>query len=147
MNKKIVKNLFQNVSFALSFMIIIAPTVAMFFMKRSVNPTKNDIIYPLLIALLVVLYFGIGFYWIFQTVEISADGIEIALLKKSIKKYKWEEITDIKRSNIMRNPAITITFTGGDVLNLDYRKKIISALHYSGTDRIKEILDPLCEKQ
>lgn len=143
MRTRFIKNLYQNISFAICEIVFIIPIVVMFFMKRRTNPGENDILYLLLIALFVFLYFGVGFYWIFQTIEISAEGIKVMLCKKTIKKYEWEMITDIEYSNVMRNPVISITIAGGNVLNLDRRERIRVALCHYGDDRVKNIIDKL----
>ena len=51
---------------------------------------------------LIILYFCIGFYWIFQKVEISNNGIEITILKKAIQKIKWDDVDDIIYTSVMR---------------------------------------------
>ncbi|MBQ3253025.1 MAG: hypothetical protein IJA65_00580, partial [Acholeplasmatales bacterium] len=85
-----------------------------------------------------ILYFLIGFYWIFQKVIIDDNGIRIILINKIIKECKWYEIDIIEEANIMKNPAIRIKNIDGTEIHLDKRKSIIQALEkYSKKKIIK----------
>lgn len=77
---------------------------------------------------LIVLFFLIGFYWIFQKVSIDEGGIKIYFMNKIVKQLKWEEIDIIEEANIMRNPAIRIKALNGTQIHLDKRKKIIKVI-------------------
>ena len=77
---------------------------------------------------LIVLFFLIGFYWIFQKVSIDESGIKIYFMNKIVKQLKWEEIDIIEEANIMRNPAIRIKALNGAQIHLDKRKKIIKVI-------------------
>ena len=87
---------------------------------------------------LIILYFCIGFYWIFQKVEISNNGIEITILKKVIQKIKWDDVDDIIYTSVMRNPAYVIIIKESKKINLDSRKKIKNAILHFGNEKIKE---------
>ena len=87
---------------------------------------------------LFILYFLIGFYWIFQIVIIDDNGIRIILINKIIKERKWCQIDIIEEANIMKNPAIRIKNIDGTEIHLDKRKSIIQALEkYSKKKIIK----------
>ena len=87
---------------------------------------------------LFILYFLIGFYWIFQKVIIDDNGIRIILINKIIKECKWYEIDIMEEANIMKNPAIRIKNIDGTEIHLDKRKSIIQALEkYSKKKIIK----------
>ena len=45
---------------------------------------------------LIVLFFLIGFYWIFQMVSIDESGIKIIFINKTIKQLEWKEIEIIE---------------------------------------------------
>lgn len=77
---------------------------------------------------LIVLFFVVGFYWIFQKVSIDESGIKILLIGKIIKQLEWEEIYTIEEANIMRNPAIRIKTFDGSEIHLDRRKNIIKVI-------------------
>ena len=77
---------------------------------------------------LIVLFFLIGFYWIFQMVSIDESGIKILFINKIIKQLEWKEIEIIEEANIMRNPAIRIKAFNGTEIHLDKRKKIIKLI-------------------
>ena len=87
---------------------------------------------------LFILYFLIGFYWIFQKVIIDDNGIRIILINKIIKECEWYEIDIMEEANIMKNPAIRIKNIDGTEIHLDKRKSIIQALEkYSKKKIIK----------
>lgn len=77
---------------------------------------------------LIVLFFLIGFYWIFQKVIIDEMGIKIILLHKIIKESKWKKIDAIEEANIMKNPTIRIKLIDGSKIHLDKRKSIMKAI-------------------
>lgn len=77
---------------------------------------------------LIVLFFLIGFYWIFQMVSIDESGIKIIFINKIIKQLEWKEIEIIEEANIMRNPAIRIKTFNGTEIHLDKRKNIIKLI-------------------
>jgi len=124
---KFYKNLFQTISY---FFVIMVFEIFLFIgFFASLNHEHNFGWILLIISLLLlVLFFLIGFYWIFQKVIIDERGIKIVLMHKMIKDYKWEEIYTIEEANIMRNPAIRIKLIDGSEIHLDRRKRIIEVI-------------------
>jgi len=86
---------------------------------------NNGWILLIMSFVLIILFFLIGFYWIFQKVIFDDNGIKIVFLNKIIKECKWTEVLDIEITNIMRNPALKINLTTGSEIHLDKRKSII----------------------
>lgn len=134
---RFVKNLYQIVSFAFSEIVLILPLLASIFLAIQNNAEEAIWILATSIVFLIVLYFVIGFYWIFQIIEISKEGIEVKLFKKTIRRIKWEDVKEIKHSQVMRNPAYSIVVNGTKNLNLDSRKKIKLALDFFGNEKAK----------
>lgn len=121
------KNLFQSLSFFASIMVLDLFLIIGFF--ESLNYGKNFGWILLLISLsLIVLFFIIGFYWIFQIVIIDEKGIKVVFINKIIRKHKWEEIEIIEETKIMKNPALRIKLVNGSEFHLDKRKSIIKAI-------------------
>ena len=142
--KKIIflKNLYQIISFALVISIFIIFLLLGYF--ASLNYENNNGWYLLLIAgVLIASYFIIGFYWIFQTVEIDEKGIKIKILGKNIRNVKWDNMIEIKYASVMRNPAYVISIGNEKNLNLDSRKSIKKAMIYYAPQVIKDKLNKL----
>lgn len=124
---KFYKNLFQTISYFSVIMFFEIFLLVGFF--ASLNYGHNFGWVLLIISLcLIILFFLIGFYWIFQKVFIDENGIKILFLNKIIKQYDWKEINIIEEANIMRNPAIRIKTINGSEIHLDRRKKIIKVI-------------------
>ncbi|MBR7099808.1 MAG: hypothetical protein IKC91_01480 [Clostridia bacterium] len=124
---KFYKNLFQTISYFSVIMIFEIFLLMGFFFSLKYEHNFGWIL--LIISLsLIVLYFLIGFYWIFQKVIINEQGIKIVLFIKTIKVCKWDEIDIIEEANIMRNPAIKIKIIDGTEIHLDKRKKNIDLI-------------------
>ena len=124
---KFYKNLFQTIPYFAVIMVFEILLLVGFFASLSYGQNFGWIL--LLISLsLIVLFFLIGFYWIFQWVSIDEGGIKIYSMNKIIKQLKWEEIDIIEEANIMRNPAIRIKALNGTQIHLDKRKKIIKVI-------------------
>ena len=121
------KNLFLSLSILGGISIVYIPCI--FGYIESIK-YESDLGWILLVAplSLFILYFLLGFYWIFQKVIIDDNGIRIILINKIIKECKWYEIDIIEEANIMRNPAIRIKNVDGTETHLDKRKSIIQAL-------------------
>jgi hypothetical protein len=137
LKNKFYKNLFQSLSALGGILIIYIPCI--FGYIESIK-YGSDLGWIMLVAplSLFILYFLIGFYWIFQKVIIDDNGIRIILINKIIKECKWYEIDIIEEANIMRNPAIRIKNIDGTEIHLDKRKSIIQALEkYSKKKIIK----------
>jgi len=129
MEKTFIKDLYQIIIFATVEMIIIIPIICMIFMMDDSveSNVKNILIF--IILFLILLYFLIGFYWIFQKVEINNNGIIIRLFKKELRKIKWDEVNSINSGFVMRNPVLIIKIKDKKNLNLDYRKVILNEIN------------------
>lgn len=137
LKNKFYKNLFQSLSALGGILIVYIPCI--FGYIESIKH-ESDLGWIMLVAplSLFILYFLIGFYWIFQKVIIDDNGIRIILINKIIKECKWHEIDIIEEANIMKNPAIRIKNIDGTEIHLDKRKSIIQALEkYSKKKIIK----------
>lgn len=124
MKQKFYKNLFQTLSFLAVIMVLELILLLAFFESLNYEDSSGWILLVISLALMI-LFFLIGFYWIFQTVLIDETGIKIVLIRKKLKEVKWEEVETMKKANIMRNPAIRIKTFGGTEIHLDQRKSII----------------------
>lgn len=137
LKNKFYKNLFQSLSALGGILIVYIPCI--FGYIESIK-YESDLGWIMLVAplSLFILYFLIGFYWIFQKVIIDDNGIRIILINKKNKERKWYEIDVIEEANIMKNPAIRIKNIDGTEIHLDKRKSIIQALEkYSKKKIIK----------
>ena len=137
LKNKFYKNLFQSLSALGGILIVYIPCI--FGYIESIK-YESDLGWIMLVAplSLFILYFLIGFYWIFQKVIIDDNGIRIILINKIIKECKWFEIDIIEEANIMKNPAIRIKAFDGNEIHLDKRKPIIKAIEkYSKKKIIK----------
>ena len=137
LKNKFYKNLFQSLSALGGILIVYIPCI--FGYIESIK-YESDLGWIMLVAplSLFILYFLIGFYWIFQKVIIDDNGIRIILINKIIKECKWYEIDIIEEANIMKNPAIRIKNVDGTEIHLDKRKSIIQVLEkYSKKKIIK----------
>ena len=137
LKNKFYKNLFQSLSALGGILIAYIPCI--FGYIESIK-YESDLGWIMLVAplSLFILYFLIGFYWIFQIVIIDDNGIRIILINKIIKERKWCQIDIIEETNIMKNPAIRIKNIDGTEIHLDKRKSIIQALEkYSKKKIIK----------
>lgn len=134
------KNLYQIISFALVISIFIFSLLLGYFV--SLNYESNNGWYLLLIAgVLISFYFIIGFYWIFQIVEIDEKGIKIKILGKNIRNVKWDDIIEIKYASVMRNPAYVLLIKNEKNINLDSRKSIKNAMIYYAPKAMKDNLN------
>ena len=137
LKQKFFKNLFQSLSTLGGILIVYIPCIFGYIesIKYESNLGWIMLVAPLS---LFILYFLIGFYWIFQKVIIDDNGIRIILINKIIKECKWYEIDIIEEANIMKNPAIRIKNINGTEIHLDKRKSIIQSLEkYSKKKIIK----------
>ena len=127
LKNKFYKNLFQSLSVLGAILIVYIPCIFGYIESLKYG---SDLGWIILVAplSLFVLFFLIGFYWIFQKVIIDEIGIKITLLNKIIKESKWEEIDTIEEANIMKNPAIRIKNIDGTEIHIDKRKSIIKVI-------------------
>ena len=127
LKQKFYKNLFQSISFF--SIIMLFETILITGFIASLNyENNNGWILLIMSFVLIILFFLIGFYWIFQKAIFDDNGIKIVFLNKIIKECKWTEVLDIEITNIMRNPALKINLTTGSEIHLDKRKSIIRVI-------------------
>ena len=124
---KFFKNLYQTVSSLGVVVVLEIPIIAGFLYSLQLDENYGWILL-IISAIIAFLYFGIGFYWIFQKVIITNNSIRIIFLGKTIREYLWTDVANIKKSNHLRNPALKITLKNGNFLYLDDRKKIRYAI-------------------
>ncbi len=131
---KFYKNLFKSVSYFSAIMLLVFCLLLGFF--ESLNYGKNyGWILLIISALLIILFFLIGFYWIFQKVIIDENGIKIVFKNKVINNHKWDEIVSIKKVDLFRCRALEIKFVDGSKIHLDDRKSIVKIIkEYSQVD-------------
>ena len=127
LKNKFFKNLYQTVSWLGVVVVLEIPIIAGYI--NSLQYDENYGWIQLIIALIIAfLYFGIGFYWIFQKVIITENSIMIVFLGRTIREYLWTDVANIEKSYHLRNPALKITLQNGNFLYLDDRKKIRYAI-------------------
>ena len=124
---KFFKNLYQTVSSLGVVVVLEIPIIAGYLNSLQFDENYGWILL-IISAIIAFLYFGIGFYWIFQKVIITNNSIRIIFLGKTIREYLWTDVANIKKSNHLRNPALKITLKNGNFLYLDDRKKIRYAI-------------------
>lgn len=127
LKQKFYKNLFQSISFFSIIMLFETILITAFIASLNYE-NNNGWILLIMSFVLIILFFLIGFYWIFQKVIFDDNGIKIVFLNKIIKECKWTEVLDIEITNIMRNPALKINLTTGSEIHLDKRKSIIRVI-------------------
>lgn len=124
---KFYKNLYQSISYFSIIMVFEIVILIGFFTSLNYESNSGWILLILSIVL-IVLYFIVGWYWIFQKVYIDHNGIKIVLFNKTLRENKWEDIKNIEEATIMRNPALKIKFIDGSEIHLDNRKSIIKTI-------------------
>ena len=127
LKNKFLKNLYQTVSNLGVVVVLEIPIIAGYLNSLQFDENYGWILL-IISAIIAFLYFGIGFYWIFQKVIITNNSIRIIFLGKTIREYLWTDVANIKKSNHLRNPALKITLKNGNFLYLDDRKKIRYAI-------------------
>jgi hypothetical protein len=137
---RFVKNLYQITSFAASELVILIPILAIYFLMLDSNAVDKSAWMLYVVIVLVLLFFIVGFYWIFQIVEINSSGIVVKLFNRVIRSIRWEDVEDIRYANHFRNPVYNIIIKENKILYLDYRKKIKNAIICWGNDDIKEMM-------
>ena len=126
LKNKFLKNLYQTVS-SLGVIVLEIPIIGGFLYSLQLDENYGWILL-IISAIIAFLYFGIGFYWIFQKVIITNNSIRIIFLGRTISEYLWTDVANIKKSNHLRNPTLKITLKNGNFLYLDDRKKIRYAI-------------------
>ena len=132
MKHKFFKNLYQTVSWFLTICVLVFFLLFGYFESLSYGNNGQGWLLLVFTGSVMVLFFVIGFYWIFQTVEIDQTGITTKIFKKTIRKVDWNSVEDIRYSNVMRNPAYVLKIKNEKDLNLDCRKQIRRAIIYFG---------------
>ena len=125
------KNLYQSISYFCVTITLSLPCIGSFIISLQSAPNYGWImlIFP---PVFFVLYFSVGFYWIFQKVKIDESGIEITLLNKTIRKVKWENVERIQSGSFYCNPVYVLYIQNEKNLNLDERKAIKEAILFYG---------------
>lgn len=122
------KNLFQSLC-CFASILFLNITLFICFLTSLKYGSNSGWILLVIICMVFILFFLLGFYWIFQKVVIDNEGIKIVLLGKTLKHVNWNQIESIEKSNWMRNPVLKVkTFSNPYCIYLDYRKKIITAI-------------------
>lgn len=135
MKNKFYKNLYQSIS--IFSVVAVFSLILLWGYIDSLSYGKNKGWILLVVAVsLIVLFFVIGFYWIFQKVIINEKGIKIVFGKKILKECAWDEIDSITVTNTMKNPAIQITQLNGSKIHLDERKSIIKVIELYYNERV-----------
>ena len=133
--KKFSKNLYQSLSFAIAELIIILPISIAFLFAPPERSGVAVLAIGTIVAMLF-LYFAVGFYWIFQSVEIGKEGISVTLFGKVLRFIPWSSVLLISEDNVMRNPVFRLHIKAGKPLHLDLRKKIKVAIEENSCHRI-----------
>lgn len=133
---KFYKNLYQSISYFSVIMIFVFFLLIGFVASLNYENNFGWILLVISISL-IVLFFLLGFYWIFQKVLINEKGIQIVFLNKIIKECYWKEIESIEDANIMKNPAIRIKLFNGSEIHLDKRNSIIAAIELCSNRIVK----------
>ena len=137
MKIKVMKNLYQFISSFAAILMLDTPLLVGYFISLSSFPNYGWVL--LLVALsIIILYFGVGIYWICQIVIIDDTGIKILFFNKVIKYVAFEDIKNCKFTNVMRNPSITIFLENKKHINLDQRKQITNCLKYYGIEILND---------
>lgn len=127
LKNKFFKNLYQTVS-SLGVIAVLEIPIIVGFLYSLQSDENYGWILLIISSIIAFLYFGIGFYWIFQKVIITKNSIMIVFLGKTISEYLWTDVANIKKSNYLKNPVLKITLQNGNFLYLDDRKKIRYAI-------------------
>ena len=94
---KVFKNSCKNLVFLILSAIYTAIIIAIYFLFEL--PQELFIIALLISLSPFIIYFGLGFYWVFQSVLIDENGITFYLFGKRLIGFSWEEIEEISIEN------------------------------------------------
>lgn len=88
----------------------------------------------------VLLYFAVGFYFLFQVVVIDDFGICVKILSKMIRNIPWEKVESVRTVSSGNGKVLRVIVRGEIPLTLDWRKKIMAAIdaHRPKKDEIAE---------
>ncbi|MGM9972325.1 MAG: hypothetical protein ACI35W_07940 [Anaeroplasmataceae bacterium] len=91
--KKYYKNSYLNLVFILiSVLYLLVILLVLFCLKLD---SKITIILIMGLLSPYIIYFSVGFYWVFQKIAIDKDGIKFYLFNKKLKELPWENIEGI----------------------------------------------------
>ena len=133
LEKKFFKNLYQTINWLGVILVLQIPLIAGYFDSLQFGE-NNGWLLLVISAIIVFLFFAIGFYWFFQKVVIDKNGITILFFNKIIKHIAYCEVEKCKITFVMRSPSITIYTINKKHINLDHRKKITESLRYYGIE-------------
>lgn len=137
MKNRFNKNLYRHLLFEGILLIINIALITSYCVMLTQPQPSNAWVLLCLALVLDILYFLIAAFWIFQTVEISNEGITVYLFNRVLKKRSWEQIIDITEHNYvkiskLRIPMIVLGLKGEEIC-LDMRKPIVEVVEsYSG---------------
>ena len=128
MRIKLFKNLYQTLSLLLGIAFFDISFIIGFVISLFMEQPNYGWVLLVIIPATFVLYFVIGFYWIFQTVTLDEKGIRVKFFGKTLKELDIKDIDCFTIGILYRNPIIAIQRKDGTRLNLDKRKKTIDYL-------------------
>ena len=130
MRIKVFKNLYQTLSVLIAVLFIDVILLAGYITSLFAEQPNYGWIALVIIGATLLLYFIIGFYWIFQTVVIDEKGIRVKFFNKTLKEFDIKDIECFAIGSIYRNPIIAIQRKDGARLNIDKRKKALECLEF-----------------
>lgn len=131
------KNVYQSLSWGGSAAVLIFFLLLGYFESLTYDEPGNSWLLLVFSVGIILLFFVIGFYWIFQVIEIDPHGICVKILQKTIRTIPWEEVVVIEERTVMKNPAYVVIVRDQEDLNLDKRKKVLSAIRFYSNDKIE----------
>ena len=127
MGVRFAKNLYQALSFGLSFCFLSVILLWGFAESQKYKGEYGEIFLWAGIGVFL-LYFVIGFYWLFQVVQFDEKGVCLLLFGRVVRFVPWEKIYAVRCEMVMKNPAVIIKITGEKDLCLDDRRGIRQAI-------------------
>lgn len=131
LNGKFVKNLYQIISCAISYLFI-----EILFLIALIMGLQNQESQLVFLMIMIGFMVGLplitlifGFYFIFQIVYFDDNGLKICIFKHIIREISWKDVKKIEYSSWMKNPTISIYLENGVRINFDRRKKIVSIIN------------------
>ncbi len=119
---KMLKNSCKNLLFLLLSIIYTAIIMLIYFLFEL---PQNVFIIALIISLSpFLIYYGVGFYWVFQTVLIDEKGITFYLFRKKLISFLWEEIERISIQKYKISSYLIKIHNSNKYYSIDLTKKI-----------------------
>lgn len=143
MQQKFIKNLYQTLCCFIPCVIIIPFSCVISFIGIKEESFQYAVIIISIIVGVLFLFFLVGCYWMFQTIVIDEDGIQVKLFKKILRKVEWNEVEDIVYGSVNKGPVYIFKIKEALDLNIDCRKKIKKSLYYYGNEEIKGMVNKL----